>query len=271
MTRRCSGGSFFSFLCCVKDFRKRPQRPKKSQLIVGYSGVLDALSGGQSIDRIYIATTLSAHLSKMIRKQAVDANVPVQVVPPVKLDSFNCGPHEGCVALKSRILYQPLQTVIDWVVGEGRVPLLLMLDGITDVRNIGGIARTAFCTGVDAIIIPDKGVGALQEDAVLTSAGALEKITICRVDSLLKAIDTMHLNGLLVYATQMKGQLTIEQADFAHPCCIIMGGEEKGVYPALLKSADQTVHIPMKGDFDSFNVSVSTGIILYEAMKQRMS
>lgn len=255
----------------MKDFRKRPQRPKKNQLIVGCKTVVDALKSGQSLDRVYIATTLSPQLAKMIRSQALEANVPVLVVPSVKLDSFNCGPHEGCVALKSRITYQPLQTVIDWVVGEGRVPLLLMLDGITDIRNIGGIARTAFCTGVDAIIIPEKGVGALQEDAILTSAGALEKIAICRVDSLLKAIDTLHLNGIAVYATQMKGQLAIEQADFVHPCCIIMGGEEKGVYPALLKSADKTVYIPMKGDFDSFNVSVSTGIVLYEAMKQRMS
>jgi 23S rRNA (guanosine2251-2'-O)-methyltransferase len=200
----------------------------------------------------------------------MDASVPVQVVPTVKLDSFHVGQHEGCIALKSRIVYQSLQSVIDWAVGEGRLPLLLMLDGITDIRNIGGIARTAFCTGVDAIIIPDKGVGALQEDAILTSAGALEKIAVCRVDSLVKAIDTMHLNGIRVYATQMNGQLSIEKVDFGEPCCIIMGSEEKGIYPALLKNADSTIFIPMKGDFDSFNVSVSTGIVLYQAMKQRM-
>jgi 23S rRNA (guanosine2251-2'-O)-methyltransferase len=200
----------------------------------------------------------------------LDASVPVQIVPTVKLDSFHVGQHEGCIALKSRIVYQSLQSVIDWAVGEGRLPLLLMLDGITDIRNIGGIARTAFCTGVDAIIIPDKGVGALQEDAILTSAGALEKIAVCRVDSLVKAIDTMHLNGIRVYATQMNGQLSIEKVDFGEPCCIIMGSEEKGIYPALLKNADSTIFIPMKGDFDSFNVSVSTGIVLYQAMKQRM-
>lgn len=163
-----------------------------------------------------------------------------------------------------------MQEVIDWVVGAGRAPLFLMLDGITDVRNIGGIARTAYCTGVDAIIIPDKGVGALQEDAILTSAGALEKIAVCRVDSLLKAIDTLHLNGVQVYATQMKGDVSLHETNFEIPCCIILGSEDKGIYPAILKGADSTVFIPMQGDFDSLNVSVSAGIILYEAMKQRM-
>lgn len=254
----------------MKDFRKRPQRPKKNKLIAGVAAVLDALKNAQPLDRIYLADSLPAASAKSIRSLAVDASVPVQVVPSVKLDSFNVGQHEGCIALKSRIVYQSLQSVIDWAVGEGRLPLLLMLDGITDIRNIGGIARTAFCTGVDAIIIPDKGVGALQEDAVLTSAGALEKIAVCRVDSLVKAIDTMHLNGIHVYATQMNGQLSIEKVDFREPCCIIMGSEEKGIYPALLKNADTTIFIPMKGDFDSFNVSVSTGIVLYQAMKQRM-
>lgn len=255
----------------MKDFRKRPQRPKKNKLIAGVAAVLDALKNAQSLDRVYLADSLPAATAKSIRSLAVDASVPVQVVPIVKLDSFNVGQHEGCIALKSRIVYQSLQSVIDWAVGEGRLPLLLMLDGITDIRNIGGIARTAFCTGVDAIIIPDKGVGALQEDAILTSAGALEKIAVCRVDSLVKAIDTMHLNGIRVYATQMNGQLSIEKVDFTEPCCIIMGSEEKGIYPALLKNADTTIFIPMKGDFDSFNVSVSTGIILYQAMKQRLS
>ena len=255
----------------MKDFRKRPQRPKKNKLIAGVSAVIDALKNAESLDRIYLADSIPSSSAKSIRSLANDASVPIQVVPTVKLDSFNVGQHEGCIALKSRIVYQSLQAVIDWAVGEGRLPLLLMLDGITDIRNIGGIARTAFCTGVDAIIIPDKGVGALQEDAILTSAGALEKIAVCRVDSLVKAIDTMHLNGIHVYATQMNGQLSIEKVDFREPCCVIMGSEEKGIYPALLKNADTTIFIPMKGDFDSFNVSVSTGIVLYQAMKQRMS
>lgn len=255
----------------MKPFRNKQARPKKNKLILSPRAVLLALEQGESLDRIYISSSLPNALLVQLKKAAALATVPVQVVPTVKLDTFNAGDHEGCVALKSRITYQSLQEVIDWVVGEGRVPLFLMLDGITDVRNIGGIARTAYCTGVDAIIIPDKGVGALQEDAVLTSAGALEKIAICRVDSLFKAIDTLHLNGIQVYATQMKGEISLREANFETPCCIILGSEDKGIYPALLKGVDSSIFIPMRGDFDSLNVSVSAGIILFEAMNQRMN
>jgi 23S rRNA (guanosine2251-2'-O)-methyltransferase len=254
----------------VKSFRNKQARPKKNKLILGPRTVLQALEQGESLDKIYISATLSSNLLVQLKKAAALSTVPVQVVPAVKLDSFNAGDHDGCVALKSRITYQTLQEVIDWVVGAGRAPLFLMLDGITDVRNIGGISRTAYCTGVDAIIIPDKGVGALQEDAILTSAGALEKIAVCRVDSLLKAIDTLHLNGVQVYATQMKGDVSLHETNFEIPCCIILGSEDKGIYPAILKGADSMVFIPMQGDFDSLNVSVSAGIILYEAMKQRI-
>ncbi|HEX2628795.1 MAG TPA: RNA methyltransferase, partial [Chitinophagaceae bacterium] len=146
----------------------------------------------------------------------------------------------------------------------------LILDGITDIRNIGGIARTAYCCGVHAIIIPDKGVGALNEDAILTSAGALEKIPVCRVNSLMKAVDELHLNGIRVFASEMEGATDIADTNFKEPCAIVMGSEEKGIYPALLKICDEKIRIPMKGGFESLNVSVATGIILYEAMRQRM-
>ena len=160
--------------------------------------------------------------------------------------------------------------MISFVMESGEAPLFLILDGITDIRNIGGIARTALCTGVHAIIIPDKGVGALNEDAILTSAGALEKIAVCRVNSLMKAIDELHLNGIRVFATDMKAEKNIADADFSIPAAIVMGSEEKGIYPALMKSCDEKIKIPMKGEFESLNVSVATGMILYEAMKQRL-
>jgi len=144
-----------------------------------------------------------------------------------------------------------------------------MLDGITDIRNIGGIARTAFCTGVQAIIIPDKGVGALNEDAILTSAGALEQIAVCRVNSLMKAVDELHLNGIKVMASEMTAEKRIFDMDFKEPLAIILGSEEKGIYPALMKVCDEKFKIPMAGDFESLNVSVATGMILYEVMKQR--
>ena len=147
--------------------------------------------------------------------------------------------------------------------------MFVILDGVTDIRNIGGIARTALCCGAQAIIIPDKGVGALNEDAILTSAGALELIAVCRVNSLMKAVDDLHLNGIRVFASEMTAKKIVYDCDFKEPCAIVMGGEEKGVFPGLMKICDETFKIPMKGDFESLNVGVATAMILYEAMKQR--
>ena len=148
-------------------------------------------------------------------------------------------------------------------------PVFIILDGITDIRNIGAIARSAFCFGVNAIIIPDKGVGSLNEDAILTSAGALENIAVCRVNSLMKAVDDLHMNGIKVFASEMKATKKVYELNFDEPCAIVMGGEEHGVYPALLKICDEQFQIPMPGDFDSLNVSVATGVVLYEVSKQR--
>lgn len=252
----------------MKHFR-HPQRPKKSSLVTGRNAVLTALTTGPALDRIYIDTAARGHEIAEIKKLASQRGVPVNYVPVAKLNSFNLTDHEGCVALIARVQYQELQDVISWVTDRGEAPLLLILDGITDIRNIGGIARTAYCTGVHAIIIPDKGVGALNEDAVLTSAGALEKIAVCRVNSLMKAVDELHLNGIKVYASDMKAEKTVAEINWDEPCAIVMGSEEKGIYPALLKICDDKIRIPMKGDFESLNVSVATGIILYEAMQQR--
>lgn len=259
----------FHYLSRVKNFR-HPHRPKKSSLIIGREAVRDALQNNQQLDRIYLDTRAQGQDISEIKKLAVQNAVPVNYVPVAKLDGFNITGHDGVVAQIAKVQYQNLQDIISFVTESGEPPLFLILDGITDIRNIGGIARTAYCTGVHAIIIPDKGVGALNEDAILTSAGALEKIAICRVNSLMKAVDDLHLNGIKVYATNMEAAKSIAEIDFIEPCAIVMGSEEKGIYPALMKICDEQVKIPMKGDFESLNVSVATGIILYEAMKQRM-
>lgn len=231
----------------------------------------NAIESGNALDRIYISNKIHNDSIKGIKSLASENNIPINYVPVEKLNSFNVDNHEGFVALLSRIHYQDLQQVISWVVEKGVVPLFLILDGITDIRNIGGIARTAFCTGVQAIIIPDKGVGALNEDAVLTSAGALEKIAVCRVNSLMKAVDELHLNGIKVLASEITASQNVFDISFKEPVAIVMGSEEKGIYPALMKVCDEKFKIPMAGDFESLNVSVATGIILYEAMKQRLS
>jgi len=252
----------------VKNFRPQ-HRPKKSTLVSGRSAVLEALRAGQGLDRIYLYNKASGDAIDAVKKAASQERVPINYVPVEKLNSFNIGDHEGCVAILSKVQYLELQQVISWVVDKGESPLFLILDGITDVRNIGGIARTAFSTGVHALIIPDKGVGALNEDAVLTSAGALEKIPVCRVGSLMKAVDELHLNGIRVLASEMTAEKNVFDVNLREPLAIVMGSEEKGVYPALMKQCDETFRIPMAGNFESFNVSVATGMILYEAMKQR--
>lgn len=204
-----------------------------------------------------------------VRKLATQFHIPINFVPLAKLNNFNIPDHGGCIALLSKVKYFDLQEIISFVVEKGEPPLFLILDGITDIRNIGGIARTAYCCGVHAIIIPDKGVGALNEDAILTSAGAIEKLPFCRVPSLMKAVDELHLNGIKVFASEMEAEKSVFDLDFKEPCAIIMGGEEKGVHHGLIKISDLSFKIPMKGEFESLNVSVATGMILYEAMKQR--
>ncbi len=257
----------------MKSFRQtRPQqhRPKKSMLIVGRTEVIDALNQGVQLERIYTSATTSSDWLVELNRLAAEKLVPVNKVPVEKINSFNVSNHGNCVALKARVQYQDLQQVISFVVEQGRTPLLLLLDGITDVRNIGAIARSAWCCGVDAIVIPDKGVGALNEDAVATSAGALEKIAICRVNSLMKAVDELHLNGIKVFASEMTASTNVFDLKLDEPCAIVLGSEDKGIYPALLKICDQSFKIPMPGDFESLNVSVAGGMILYEAVKQRM-
>jgi 23S rRNA (guanosine2251-2'-O)-methyltransferase len=253
----------------VRNFRQQ-QRPKKSSLVFGRQAVITAISEGQQLDKIYLDAKVQGQDVDEIKKLAARHAIPVNYVPAAKLNSFNITGHEGCVAQIARVQYHNLQEVISFVVDNGESPLFLILDGITDIRNIGGIARTAFCTGVHAIIIPEKGVGALNEDAILTSAGALEKIPVCRVNSLMKAVDELHLNGIKVFASEMTAAKNIFDCNFKEPCAVVMGSEDNGIYPALMKICDEKMKIPMAGDFESLNVSVATGMILYEVMKQRI-
>jgi 23S rRNA (guanosine2251-2'-O)-methyltransferase len=168
-----------------------------------------AINSGRQLDRIYLQNNLHGRPIEEIKSLAQQHNIPVNKVPVEKLNGFNISDHEGIVAQIARVQYQDLQEIISFIVEKGETPLFLLLDGITDIRNIGGIARTAYCCGVHALIIPEKGVGALNEDAILTSAGALEKISVCRVNSLMKAVDELHLNGIKVFASEMSANKNV--------------------------------------------------------------
>ncbi|WP_295119344.1 23S rRNA (guanosine(2251)-2'-O)-methyltransferase RlmB [uncultured Chitinophaga sp.] len=260
--KRVGGGSF----------PRKPQapKPKQSSLIIGRQPVMEALNAGKAIERIFMLRNAGGEIMTEIRNLAMGKQVPINLVPAEKLDSLTQVTHQGIIAITAKVSYLDLQDVISHVIESGETPLFLILDGITDVRNIGAIARSAVCCGAQAIIIPDKGIAALNEEAVKSSAGALERISVCRVNSLLKAVDTLHLNGIRVVASEMTAEQKLFDANWQEPIAIIMGSEDKGVYPALLKAADGVFNIPMAGGFESFNVSVAAGIILYEAMKQRL-
>jgi len=246
---------------------------KKSQnhLIVGRQPLIETIRSGRAIDKILLQRNTAGDAIAEIRLLAREHRIPVQVVPVEKLASLTRANHQGVVAFAGLVSYLDLQQVVDHTVGAGKIPLFVMLDGVTDVRNIGAIARSALCCGAQALILPDKGTGALNEEAMKSSAGALEQIQVCRVDSLLKAIDTLHLNGIRVFTSEMQARKRVYELSLADPCCIVMGSEDKGVQAYIRKAADEHFTIPMAGDFDSFNVSVAAGIILYEAMKSRLA
>lgn len=243
---------------------------QQPSFIIGRQPLIEALESGKPIDKILFQKNITGDIIHEIRILARNQNIPIQLVPVEKLNGLTKANHQGVIAFTALVQYMDLQQVIDFVVSKGEIPLFLMLDGVTDVRNIGAIARTALCCGAQAIIIPDKGVGALNAEAMKSSAGALEKIHFCRVNSLLKAVDTLHLNGIAVFTSEMRADKNVFDLSFQNPCCVIMGDEGRGVQPYLAKAADAFFKIPMSTNFDSLNVSVATGMVLYEAMKQRI-
>jgi 23S rRNA (guanosine2251-2'-O)-methyltransferase len=244
---------------------------KQSSLIIGRQPLIEAIRAGRAVDKILFGRNTSGESIGEIRQLAKEHAIPIQMVPPEKLNSLTRANHQGVLAFAAIVQYLDLQAVIDHVVSQGQTPLFVMLDGVTDVRNIGAIARSALCCGAQALIIPDKGVGALNEEAMKSSAGALERIDICRVNSLLKAVDSLHLNGIKVFTSEMNATKKVFELSLTEPCCIVMGSEDKGVQSYIRKAADEHFSIPMAGDFDSLNVSVAAGIILYEALKHRQA
>jgi 23S rRNA (guanosine2251-2'-O)-methyltransferase len=268
----------------MEERQSRPDRPYKPRprfnadrgpaterkFIIGRQPLIEAFESGINIEKILIQKNAQGEGLSEIKNIARDKSIPIQLVPIEKLNGMSKANHQGVLAYISKVKYLELQEVIDFVVAKGQTPLFLMLDGVTDVRNIGAIGRSIHCCGAQALIIPDKGVGALNEEAFKSSAGALEHIHIVRVNSLLKAVDLLHLNGIQVFTSEMRADKNIHELDLTIPSCIIMGDEGRGVQPYLAKAADYFFKIPMATNFDSFNVSVAAGIILYEAMKQRM-
>jgi 23S rRNA (guanosine2251-2'-O)-methyltransferase len=240
-------------------------------LIIGRKPLLEALEQGTTIEKIFLLRSATGPEVGVIKQMARDRNIPISQVPVEKLNNLTKAQHQGVVAWTSLLQYIDLQDGISHVVDQGLTPLFVMLDGLTDVRNVGAIARTALCCGAQGLILPTSSSASLTEEAVKTSAGALRKILLCRTPSVQQAIDVLRLNGIAVLGTQMKGSVPIYEADFTIPACVVMGAEDTGISKDVLRRADTLIRIPMVTSFDSLNVSVATGMILYEALRQRIT
>jgi len=252
-----------------QNFRSQKTSVPKNRLIIGRKPLIEALKQAADIEKIFILKSATGEELAVIKNLARQLDITLSFVPSEKLDKFTQANHQGVVAIAGLIKYQPLQGVIDQVVDAGNVPLFVLLDGITDTRNLGAIARSAFSFGAQALIIPSSNNAAVTEEGIKTSAGALEKLPVCRVASVQQAIDTLKLNGIQIVATTLETPREISEVPLNEPIAIVMGAEDTGVSPYVLKTADHLVKIPMSDQFDSLNVSVAAGIMLYQTFIQR--
>jgi 23S rRNA (guanosine2251-2'-O)-methyltransferase len=241
-------------------------------LIFGMRAVIEAIEADKAIDKILLQKGLSNELYNQLRKALAGKDIPFQFVPPEKLkrltDNKN---HQGVVAYIAEVVYSDTEELLARVFEKGKTPLVLILDRITDVRNFGAIARSAECAGVDFIIIPSRGAAQINGDAIKTSAGALHRLPVCREENLKTTIDYLKEYGLQIVACHEKTETSVYQADFKKPTAIIMGSEENGISGEYIKRSDVQVKIPMSGTIASLNVSVATGIVLFEVVHQRQS
>ena len=242
---------------------------KNKEIIFGIRSVEEAILSGQELERVYFRKDLRGELSSELLHKVRKAGIPFQFVPAEKLNQITRKNHQGVIAHISPILYHDLTTLVPGLFETGKTPLLLILDGITDVRNFGAIARSAECAGVHGIIIPHKGSARIHEDAVKTSAGALLSLPVCRTNHLPDAVKFLKNSGIRILGADEKSDALFFESDFTDPLAIILGSEESGVSPALLKLCDAVVGIPVYGNISSLNVSVAASLLVYEAVRQR--
>jgi 23S rRNA (guanosine2251-2'-O)-methyltransferase len=240
-----------------------------SDFIYGRHPVLEGLKRGDDFEKIMLLQGTRGEFEKEVRHLCGDRNIPLQIVPKEKLQTYTQNNHQGVIAITSPIAYQELETVYAATLAAGKLPLFILLDGVTDVRNIGAIARSAEISGAQALVVSKKNVAAINGEAIKTSAGALSFLPVCRVSSLMTAVDFLQTQGAQVIATDMEAKKQLRHIDFSLPTAIVMGAEGRGINNDLLKQINHTFKIPMLGKTDSFNVSVATGIVLYESMRQR--
>ena len=240
----------------------------KNNLIFGIHPLIEALEAGREIDKILLKRGLRSSEVSHIMDVAKERTIPVQIVPEERLTRLTRKQHQGVIAFISEIEYTQLDQLIPMLYEEGRSPFVVLLDGLTDVRNFGAIARTAECAGVDAIIIPERGSVSVTADAVKTSAGALHRIPVCRVSSIQAAVTLLQENGIQIVAASEKAADIYTESELSLPLGLGLGPEDHGVSQDVLRRADKIVRIPQVGAIGSLNVSVAGGILIYEVVRQ---
>nr|WP_319997331.1 23S rRNA (guanosine(2251)-2'-O)-methyltransferase RlmB [uncultured Draconibacterium sp.] len=241
----------------------------KEDFLFGTRAVIEAIKKGKTIDKILIKKGLRNELISELQQLIKESEIGVQYVPIEKINRITRKNHQGVLAFISPIEFDNIETVIPGIYEEGKTPLLLVLDQITDVRNFGAIARSAECAGVQAIIIPEKGMARIGADAVKTSAGAIHNIPICKTNNLYHTVRFLKDSGIKIVAATEKGDKLYSNADMKSPLAIVMGSEDTGVSAQILKLADEQLRIPILGQIESLNVSVSAALMIYEAVRQR--
>ena len=239
-------------------------------IIYGRHPVTEAIQSAKTFDKVLFQQGIKGEFEREVRTLCKRYNIPMQIVPKERLSHLSKGKnHQGIIGLMSAIKYQRLKNILHNWDDDTKAPLFLVVDGVTDVRNIGAIARSAELAGVDALVLSQKKTAPINAEAIKASAGALTKLPVCREKSISSVVDFLQLKDIQVLASDLKAIDKVYEMDFKTPTAIIVGSENRGVNPHLLEKVDETFIIPQVGASDSFNVSVATGIILYEVMRQR--
>lgn len=241
----------------------------KEDFIFGTRAVIEAIKKGKTIDKVLIKKGLDNELFLELQELIKENQIATQFVPVEKINRVTRKNHQGVLAFISPVEFDNIENVLPGIYEDGKTPLILILDQITDVRNFGAIVRSAECAGVQAIIIPDKGMARIGADAIKTSAGAIHHVPICRVNNLYNTIQFLKDSGIQIVAATEKGEKMYTDAKFDVPVGIVMGSEDTGISSQILKLADEQLQIPILGKIESLNVSVSAALMIYEAVRQR--
>ena len=243
----------------------------KSQVVFGIRAVIEAIESGKQVDKVLMKKDLGGELARELLSVTREYNVPVQRVPVERINKVTRKNHQGVIAFMAAVDYYHVDDIVPALYDEGINPLVVVLDGVTDVRNFGAIARTCECAGVNCIVIPERNSVSVNADAVKTSAGALNYLPVCRERNLVKAVQYLRDSGFKVMGASEKTDLNYTKADFTGPVAIVLGAEDTGISTDVLKLCDTLVAIPEFGQINSLNVSVAVGIMIYEVVRQRLN